>query len=180
MPLTGLSPCHHTTAWSGGQSQKCPGGKSTATSGLECTDLKHSCQREKKITWIKSNSSGTQSKQIISKLFIKCEPICLSKCQCRDARGNTKRPEEYLGCSCEIYSCSDPSQLQRATGGLKLMDFSFRATLDRVHEHEPRLSSMHPSDSYGRYSRIHGMPSARHILGSRKDAVVGREPGTSQ
>lgn len=53
------------------------------------------------------------------------------------------------------------------------MDFSFRATLDRGHESEPRLSSMHPSDSDSPDSRIYGMPSVRHILGSRKDAAVG-------
>lgn len=52
------------------------------------------------------------------------------------------------------------------------MDFRFTATLDRVHEFEPRLSSMHPSDSYSYDSRIHGMLSVRHILGSRKDAGV--------
>lgn len=52
----------------------------------------------RKNRWTKSNSLGIQSKQIISKLFIKCEPISLSKCQCRHARGNKKRPEEYLGC----------------------------------------------------------------------------------
>lgn len=89
---------HHTGPLSGGQSQNSPGRKSTATYGLKSTDLIHSWQQEKKITWIKSNSSGPQSKQIISHLYIKCEPTSLSKCQCRHARENTKRPEEYLDC----------------------------------------------------------------------------------
>lgn len=91
-----LGSAHYNTPLSEGQSQNNIGGKSAATQGHQCTDLLHSWQ-QKKIMWIKPNSLGTLSKLIISKLLIECELICLSKCQCKQARGNTKRPEEYLG-----------------------------------------------------------------------------------
>lgn len=75
----------------------------------------------------KSNSLGTQSKQIISKLFIKCEHICLSKLNVDMLEGTQNGQSNTWAVACEIYSYSDPSLLVKAesnwvlkTNGLQL------------------------------------------------------------